>query len=145
MKIKVTSPKYGKHTILIDKEDSKLFDKNKIYLHHVGNFLYVRINPLKIYLHRLIMKPDKGFVVDHKNRNTLDNRKENLNVCTVQENLRNQKRSNNKTGYTGISNYMDGKYRAQIKHNYKKIHLGVFEKIEDAINARKKAEKELGW
>ena len=37
-----------------------------------------------IYLHRLILNAEKMDVVDHINHNTLDNRKENLRLCTQQ-------------------------------------------------------------
>lgn len=37
-------------------------------------------------MHRLIMNPPDNLVVDHKNGNTLDNRRSNLRVCTSREN-----------------------------------------------------------
>lgn len=141
MKIKIISPTHGSHYVLVDKEDLKLFNKRKLYLHKIGQFLYVRLNPTKIGLHRLIMGNPKNMVIDHINRNPLDNRKENLRICTIQENLRNQKRPNNKTGFNGVSVAYNGKYSAQIKINYKKIHLGIYKTLEEAINARKEAEK----
>lgn len=143
MKIKITSPTYGVHYVLVDKEDMKLFDKAKLYLSHSGQFLYVRVNPTKIFLHRLLTGSPKGMVIDHANRNTLDNRKSNLKPCTIQENLRNQKRPNNKTGTNGVSINGD-KYEASITTGYKKKYLGIFKKLEDAIKARKDAEK-LYW
>jgi hypothetical protein len=48
------------------------------------------INGKKIYLHRYIMGQPKGFVVDHLNQQTLDNRRENLRVCTQKENIQNR-------------------------------------------------------
>lgn len=132
-------------TILIDKDDSERLsasgDLDGLWVSKKGQHLYVQ-NRAKKYLHRLIMNPTKGLVVDHINRNTLDNRKSNLRVVTIQENLRNQKRLNNKTGVTGVA-VMGDKFTAQIKHNYKKIHLGVFKTIEEATVARKEAETRL--
>lgn len=49
-------------------------------------------------------------------------------------------RMNNKTGYTGIRLQPNGKYMADIGVNYKLKYLGIFNKIEDAIKARKDAE-----
>lgn len=51
--------------------------------------------------------------------------------------------SNNSTGYRGISKMKNGKFRAYIKKDNKQISLGLYNKIEDAIEARQKAEKEL--
>lgn len=140
----VNSPKHGKQIVLLDDKDAH-FCKNGLYVHEIGQFLYVRIRPSKTSLHRAIMGSPKGKVIDHINRNTLDNRKCNLRICTIQENLRNQKRPNNKTGTTGVSiiKYWKGKigYEANIVVNYKKIYLGFYKNIEDAVKARKEAER----
>lgn len=136
----VDSPKYGLQQVYLDRGDRKLIEKG-IYLSKSGPFLYVRIKPHKKFLHRAIMNAPKGMVVDHIDRNPLNNRRSNLRVVSIQENLRNQKRPNNKTGYTGVAIAYGGKYSAQIKVNYKKIHLGIFNTIEEAYQARLKAEK----
>lgn len=46
----------------------------------------------------------------------------------------------NKTGYTGIS-MSNNKYRTRIQLNGKAIHLGYFDTLEQAIQARKEAEE----
>lgn len=142
MKFIVKSPKYGAVEVIVDDEDKRVVESNKWYLHKAGQFLYIRSGNRK-YLHRLIMGEPNGLVVDHINRDTLDNRRSNLRAVTIQWNLRNQKRPNNKTGVTGVAIAHNGKYSAQIKHNYKKIHLGVFNTIKEAATARKKAEERL--
>ena len=43
-----------------------------------------------IYMHREIMQPPEGMIVDHKSRNKLDNSRDNLRVCTREENMRNR-------------------------------------------------------
>jgi len=54
-------------------------------------------------IHRMIMKPAAGMVVDHINGNGLDNRRCNLRVCTHAENLMNAEPFvNNKSGYKGV-------------------------------------------
>lgn len=50
--------------------------------------------------------------------------------------------SNNKTGYKGVY-IKKNRYVAQINKNKKRYNLGSFETIEDAIQARKKAEVEF--
>ena len=89
--------------------------------------------------------------IDHKNGDGLDNRLDNLRVCTNQQNQQNRRvNKNNKTGHKGV--FVDKgnqKYRAHIKHNGKNIWLrnstgGIyFDTIEEAIKARKAAEEAL--
>lgn len=43
-----------------------------------------------IYMHREIMSPPADMQVDHKNHNRLDNRKNNLRICTALENMKNK-------------------------------------------------------
>lgn len=45
----------------------------------------------KEYLHRMIMKPPKGFIVDHIDGNGLNNTRENLRVVSHSENQRNRR------------------------------------------------------
>ena len=96
-----------------------------------------------IEMHRFIMNFPKGKYVDHINHNTLDNRKCNLRICNNADNIRNGKiRTNNKSGYNGICfDKSRNKWLAGIKVNYKRIFLGRYVNIEDAIKARKEAEK----
>jgi len=139
------SPKYGKIETLIDKKDWLHVKKYRLYVHRVGHYFYIRfnLNGRKESLQRYLLQPiPNKMVVDHINRNTLDNRRKNLRIVTIQDNLRNQKRPNNKTGYTGVAVHKQtGKYTAQIKVNYKKIHLGIFKTIEEAYEARKIGEQ----
>lgn len=84
--------------------------------------------------------------IDHINRNRSDNRIANLRDVSSRQNLQNAgKRSNNTSGCPGVSWYkQNSKWVAQITHNYKHTHLGYFTDIEEAIAARKAAEK-LYW
>lgn len=49
--------------------------------------------------------------------------------------------SNNSTGIPGVSVFRNGKYRAYISIGKKQIHLGFFDKLDDAKAARKAAEQ----
>jgi hypothetical protein len=101
-------------------------------------------------LHRLIMNCPVGFFVDHINGNTLDNRRDNLRICTHAENMRNRfPNKNNPSGYKGVSWYKrQQKWRSQIRVDNKKIHLGYFNTPEEAYlaycNASKKYHQEFG-
>ena len=84
--------------------------------------------------------------IDHINRNRSDNRISNLREATNKQNMQNaSKRSDNTSGHPGVSWYKQkSKWQAKIKHNQKKIHLGSFTTMEEALSARKAAEK-LYW
>lgn len=78
------------------------------------------------YMHRQIMNPTKGFEVDHKNGNKLDNRRSNLRICTSQQNKFNHPtHRNNKLGIKGVSLLKSGKFLAQIMSSGRNIYLGT--------------------
>ena len=84
--------------------------------------------------------------IDHINRNRTDNRIANLRDVSHKQNGQNRsKPSNNTSGHPGVVWHKRiSKWQVKIKHNYKYIHIGYFTTIEDAIAARKAAEK-LYW
>lgn len=79
----------------------------------------------------------EGEFVDHIDRDGLNNRRDNLRVCTFQENLCNKKiYKNNKSGYKGVSYHVRiNKYSAEISHKGKQIWLGYFETPKEAYEA----------
>ena len=79
---------------------------------------------------------------DHINRDTLDNRRENLRPATNSENMRNRSLfSNNTSGVSGVWQRSDTKkWQAEVKVNKKRIYLGDFVNKYDAIVARLQAE-----
>ena len=85
-------------------------------------------------LHRILMQPEDGMVVDHINGNTLDNRRANLRVCTASQNSQNSRLSkSNTTGLKGVTFRKDrNKFQAQIIVQRKKKHLGYFDTPEEA-------------
>ena len=77
-----------------------------------------------------------GELVDHIHHNTLDNRKSELRLCTRSQNAQNtRKPKTNTSGHKGVSRD-NHKWRATIKINGQRIHLGIFTDINDAIAAR---------
>ena len=77
------------------------------------------------------------------NGNCLDNRKSNLRICTISDNMYNTYRQRNNS--TGVRKHIQkGKYisyQAYISINNKQINLGYFDTKEKAIAARKFAER----
>lgn len=96
-------------------------------------------------MHRVIMAAPLGLQIDHRNRYGLDNRRSNLRLCTNAENNQNRgMTTRNTSGYTGVRwNEHAGKWESYIMKHDKKIHLGIFSDLEDAINARRIAKLEL--
>jgi hypothetical protein len=102
-----------------------------------GLYFKGSVNGKNEYLHRYITNCPLDKVVDHINGNTLDNRQENLRICTRAENCRNIKRSGKYTNpYKGVYyNKQNKRWRAQIKVNSEKIYLGIFISPEEARDA----------
>lgn len=124
-----------------DLED---YDKIKDYCWYINSDGYV-ISERKTMMHRVIMDCPDDKLVDHKHGDSTrnDNRKENLRICTRQENNRNRKPTlNTKSGVVGVAwHNKNKKWVAQISISKKNIYLGSFENKEDAIKARKEAEE----
>ena len=85
--------------------------------------------------------------IDHINQNKSDNRICNLRLVNTVVNSQNRKMAiNNTSGFTGVSfNKLRQKYDAAIHVNKKKICLGSFKNIEDAISSRKAANVKYGF
>lgn len=132
--------KYGNEVArtLIDLEYVDSVKKYKWYLTNHG---YV-INDKVGQLHRFLMNPGEDLVVDHINRNRLDNRRENLRICTIQQNSMNKSvQCNSISRIQGVCWCKNDKtWLAYIGVNGKRIHLGCFKTKEEAIDARRQAE-----
>jgi hypothetical protein len=88
-----------------------------------------------VLMHRQIM----GERVDHRDRDPLNNRRENLRPATLAQNNQNKGLSRaNKSGYRGVSwNKKREKWEAQAKLNYRSYHLGRYDTPEEADEAVK--------
>lgn len=85
-------------------------------------------NRKPVAIHRIIMAvTDGSIMVDHKNRNKLDNRRCNLRLCNQSQNIANRPlQHNNKTGFRGVSIF-GNKYRCTIMVQKKQIYMGLFD------------------
>ena len=97
----------------------------------------------RVVMHSVIAKTPKGMLTDHINHDTLDNREENLRVCTCSQNQMNSKmRENNTSGYRGAYKKKN-RYYALIQIKKQSIYLGSYSTMEDAARAYDAAAKRL--
>jgi len=141
-KIPLTQGKYA----LVDDADYELVSQYKWYYAngYAQRSEYIgggrKNHKVKVQqMQRLIMGSPEGKMVDHRNQDTLDNRKSNLRICDRCDNRRNAKaHRNNKTGYKGVCPE-NNKFTATIYREGKNKRLGSFTTAEEAAKAYNKA------
>lgn len=149
--------KYGEgKTALVSDEDYEMLSKQYWVVrrdHKTRNLYYVGCyNKGIVYMHRAVLGDKEGHVVDHINRNTFDNRRENLRHATARESTLNRRpfttwdnskrkifKRGDKPGYTKVGK----KYQSQIGYKGKSYYLGLFDTIEEAHSAYLRKYKEL--
>ena len=159
-KFKIFS-KRKEYEVLMDREDMWIFKEYNIGLNNKSlkykNVQYVRCwkrgksNDGCIMLHRLLTNAKEYQIVDHRNRNTLDNRRCNLRIITTNGNAQNRSTGKYFNGkkkhsqYKGVTRRrlrngkLSNRWRASIKVNNKPIRLGEYGCEIDAANAYDKA------
>ena len=129
--------------------DDNMFDELNQYrwcVNKKGKTYYAerREKGFLIRIHRQILNLKCGDekIVDHINHNGLDNRNSNLRIVNKAENCRNHNgNKNNTSGYNGVCWFKrDKKWKAQIMVNYKNMHLGYYDDINDAVESRRQGE-----
>jgi hypothetical protein len=94
-------------------------------------------------MHREIMNEPAGLLVDHRNCDSLDNRRANLRFATHAENMRNRRKLKN-TSSCFIGVYLDkprNRWCVHIRRNGKKLFIGRFKNEIDAAKAYDEAAK----
>jgi hypothetical protein len=128
---------------LVDAED---YERLKDYKWHVNRSgprgtIYAgrRERNRLILMHRQIMNPPKGKVVDHINGNGLDNRRCNLRICDQRQNAHNNRgHADRKSRFLGVNPTGD-KWFGKVGREY----LGVFDDEVEAAKARDRKAQEL--
>jgi hypothetical protein len=115
---------------------------------NASGHLRVKMKARGYAVHRLIWRMVTGEdpeldVIDHKDLNPANNRWGNLRRVSYSINCLNSNRTNKSKVYPGVHRNK-GRWVARIGVNYRRVHLGYFDNVEDAIAARKAAEVQLG-
>lgn len=129
---------------LVDDEDFEWLNQFKWYAVKGHNCYYAKRNDYSgdrqttVKMHRAILGlTDPKVIVDHKDHNGLNNRRNNIRECTRSQNMSNKtshKNSNSK--YLGVSFHKGiQKFTARIQSNKKLINIGVYNTELDAAIA----------
>jgi len=148
-KIKLTQGKYA----LVDNEDYERLNQWKWYANRQNSTRHRAIwyatryslggtnKRKKLLMHRLIMNTPKEMQTDHLSGDGLDNRRENLKICTQSENLQNSYRHRKGKlvgAYKEVKKYgnkIHVSYKTQKSINCKIVYLGSYPTAELAHKA----------
>jgi hypothetical protein len=136
----------------VDDEDFERLNKLKWNADKAGDTWYATRLEQKNYkrtkfkMHRFILGiTDSKILVDHKDRNGLNNQKSNLRIATRSQNNANRKSGKNaKSKYLGVTikKYKNSTYyHATMTFNQKRIHIGSYKTEEEAARAYDKVAK----
>ncbi len=126
--------------ILVDDEDFAILSR---FTWHttIQGYAQCKINGKNMLMHRFILNYNDKKVIDHIDHNKINNQKSNLRIVGQAINTQNVIKKS-KTGFRGVF-FESGSYKAGIRKEGKRIHLGVFKNILDAALAYDKAAIEL--
>jgi hypothetical protein len=128
-------------TVLLDDDRADLAALRGWYMHssgRIGREVLVEGKRKVVFLHNLALgnQPRRGLRTDHKNRDVLDNRRENLREVTVSQNAQNRERTTKRGLPRGVymKRFASGntKWAAQGTLDYRHHHLGYFDTVEEA-------------
>ena len=129
-----------------DLDDFKIIKNYYWFITNNGYVSSVTNTDSQIMMHRLVLglgEHDTTCDVDHIKHTKTDNRKSKLRVVSRSKNCINHSLySNNKSGCSGVGwKKSNGLWYARLDINKRRMHLGYFDKYEDAVRARLKAEE----
>jgi len=127
--------------IILSPQDEWIKSQINGLCHSRNRCVYIVFKGRKYGLGRFILNAPKGLVVDHINRNILDNRRENLRICTHSDNSRNRgANKNRKQKYFGVrKDYRtigSRKWQAYSNYNKRFKSLGYYKTAKEAAIVR---------
>lgn len=135
--------------MLLDHEDWLVFSGTKFGVHFEGDraLPYIKSGSRRKkfgghWFPRVMFRDMAGKLVDHRNGDTLDNRRTNLRICTRLDNARNQRKIRGVSRFKGVGLHR-GKWLARIRGPESKVvHLGYFASERDAALAYDRAARQ---
>ena len=129
----------------VDAADYKKLSKYRWYASPHGRNVYARCREKgkDMYMHRMILRPRQGYIVDHIDGNGLNNRRCNLRVCTRQQNQANRGPCGGTSRFVGVYRNKDNKWQARIQCRGVHYYLGVYDDEVEAAKARDRKAYEL--
>lgn len=141
-------PKYDNEEWIIDAEDYSTLCSRNWYAGVNNKYKYLRYK-CELF-HRVILGvKDRHVAVDHINHDTRDNRKINLRICSIRQNVLNAKKCSDgwlsSKGVTLDKSRSGKQYKARITVNYQEIQLGYYStEYEAALAYNRAARKHFG-
>ena len=141
---------HGKVAV-VDDHDYEDLRQDNWHASKCGDVWYARRGEHCLFMHRLVMERaigrplQPGELVDHVNRDTLDNRRSNLRVATKAQNSQNEVRRIGASRFKGVARGTHSKvnpWRAYINACGRQIALGRFPDEESAARAYDEAAAE---
>jgi hypothetical protein len=128
----------------VDAADYKKLSKYKWYAKRHGRTIYAvcRDRGRVVFMHRMILRPRKGYLVDHIDGNGLNNRRCNLRVCTPAQTRANARPRAGSSRFIGVCRKGD-KWEASITYRGEYFYLGRFDDEVEAAKARDRKAYEL--
>jgi hypothetical protein len=129
----------------VDAADYEKVRKYKWYARRQGYKVYAQafIEGRTVQMHRFLMHPRKGYIVDHIDGNSLNNCRSNLRECTPGQNQANRRpRSGSSSRFVGVSRCED-RWVAWITHRGRRYWLGTYDDEVEAAKARDRKAVEL--
>jgi hypothetical protein len=133
----------------VDEQDAQVLTRSRWHASasSPGHFYARRMTHVDgksvgVYMHREIMKPPRGVLVDHISGDTLDNRRANLRLVTLTQNNQNRvpRRDHKRGSYKGVTwCRRQGIWMARIGAGGKYIFLGHFADEKEAAEAYDRA------
>lgn len=122
---------------LVDVADFSWLCRFKWHATRIGGEFYAcrTEKGRSVLMHRQIMQPPDGLVVGHKNDNGLDDRRNNLRICTQAQNRCNSRPHGHQSGFKGVYRQGD-KWCGLVEHRGKQHYVGSFAAPVEAARAR---------